>query len=55
MPAYMCAPRPTPARPAVFVAYAMVTEGGASLYTDPQKVTPEVEAHLKEGGVEVRD
>lgn len=40
-------------RLAVFVAYAMVTEGGANLYTDPRKITPEVEAHLKEGGVEV--
>ncbi|KIY93943.1 X-Pro aminopeptidase, partial [Monoraphidium neglectum] len=38
----------------VFVAYAMVTGEGASLYTDPRKITPEVADHLKEGGVEVR-
>jgi hypothetical protein len=32
----------------------MVTEAGASLYTNPEKITPEVAAHLQEGGVEVR-
>jgi hypothetical protein len=37
----------------VFVAYVMVTEGGASVYTDPPKITPEVAAHLQEAGVEV--
>ncbi|KAI8470117.1 MAG: hypothetical protein J3K34DRAFT_459008 [Monoraphidium minutum] len=38
----------------VFVSYAMVTADGAALYTDPRKVSAEVAAHLKEGGVEVR-
>jgi hypothetical protein len=45
--------RPSLSPAAVFVAYAMVTGEGASLYTDPRKITPEVADHLKEGGVEV--
>jgi len=37
----------------VFVSYALVTASEAVLYTDPRKISEEVAAHLKEGGVEV--
>lgn len=39
---------------AVFVSYALVSLTDAVLYTNPKKVTPEVAAHLKEGGVVVK-
>ncbi|KAL6764493.1 peptidase M24, structural domain-containing protein [Haematococcus lacustris] len=39
----------------VFLSYATVdVEGGACLYVDPTKVTPEVKAHLQEGQVAVK-
>lgn len=38
----------------MFVSYALVSLTDAVLYTNPAKVTPEVAAHLKEGGVSVK-
>ncbi|GAB4814313.1 hypothetical protein N2152v2_001359 [Parachlorella kessleri] len=38
----------------VFVSYVIVTPSGATLYIDEPKVTAEIEAHLKEAGVDVR-
>lgn len=38
----------------VFLSYVLVTTDSATLYVDAAKVTEEVAAHLKEGGVEVK-
>ena len=35
----------------VFVAYLLVTQEKAVLFTDPEKITPEVTDHLREAGV----
>lgn len=35
----------------VFVAYLLVTQENAVLFTDPEKITPEVNNHLHEAGV----
>jgi Xaa-Pro aminopeptidase len=38
----------------VFASYAVVGLKDAVLYTNPAKVTPAVQAHLKEAGVAVK-
>ena len=38
----------------VFVAYAIVTAEGATVYLDRRKLTPAVQQHLQQGGVEVK-
>ncbi len=38
----------------VFVSYAIITDDSATLYVNPAKVKPEVEAHLQAAGVVVK-
>ncbi|KAK9789963.1 hypothetical protein WJX73_006444 [Symbiochloris irregularis] len=38
----------------VFISYALLTTTSAAVYVDSSKVTPEVQAHLEEAGVEIK-